>query len=101
MNVDCYGLNALSIKNIHCQVPLTCLIVRKVLGCSKIDLQSRQNQILVEEDIEKKTFVTMYGHYEFRVMSFGLTNAPPYFIETMDNVLCKCHQFVVFLAGAF
>lgn len=43
-----------------------------------------------EEDIEKTAFPTMYGHYEFRVMSFGLINAHPYFMETMNNML---HQF--------
>ena len=48
-----------------------------------------------EEDIEKTAFATMYGHYEFRVMSFGLTNAPPYFMETMNNMLHKFDQFVV------
>jgi hypothetical protein len=42
-----------------------------------------------EEDIEKMAFATMYGHYEFRVMSFGLTNGPPYFMEMMNNMLCK------------
>ncbi|WVZ49421.1 LOW QUALITY PROTEIN: hypothetical protein U9M48_000786, partial [Paspalum notatum var. saurae] len=63
---------------------------------SKIDLQSSYNQILVrEEDIVKTAFATMYGHYEFRVMSFGLTNAPPYFMETTNNMLHKFDQFVV------
>jgi hypothetical protein len=37
----------------------------------------------------------MYGHYEFRVMSFGLTNAPPYFMETMNNMLKGLEEFVV------
>ena len=63
---------------------------------SKIDLQSGYNQITIrEEDIEKTAFSTMYGHYEFRVMSFGLTNAPPYFMETMNNMLHGLEEFVV------
>jgi len=37
----------------------------------------------------------MYGHYEFRVISFGLTNAPPYFMETMNNMLQGLEEFVV------
>ena len=39
------------------------------------------------EDIPKKTFRTRYGHYEFLVMSFGLTNAPTIFIDHMDRVI--------------
>ena len=39
-----------------------------------------------EEDIPKTTFRTRYGHYKFLVMSFGLTNAPTVFMDTMNRV---------------
>ena len=42
-----------------------------------------------EEDIDKATFRTRYGHYEFVVVPFGLTNAPATFMCLMDNVFSK------------
>jgi hypothetical protein len=39
-----------------------------------------------EEDIPKIAFKTRYRHYEFLVMSFGLTNAPVVFMDMMNRV---------------
>ena len=48
------------------------------------------------EDIPKTAFVTRYGQYEFTVVSFGLTNAPAYFMNMMNKVFMEeLDKFVV------
>ncbi|WVZ76423.1 LOW QUALITY PROTEIN: hypothetical protein U9M48_024400, partial [Paspalum notatum var. saurae] len=64
---------------------------------SKIDLRSGYYKIKIrEEDIPKTAFSTRYGLYEYLVMSFGLTNAPAFFMYMMNSVFMnELDKFVV------
>jgi len=87
--VDYKQLNKLTIKNKY-PLPRIDDLMDQLNGAvvfSKIDLRSGYHQILVKaEDVQKTAFRSRYGHYEYVVMPFGVTNAPALFMDYMNRI---------------
>jgi hypothetical protein len=97
--VDYRPLNVITIKN---KYPLSCIniLFDQLAGArvfSKVNLRLGYHQIKIRlEDVLKTAFSTRYGLYEYLVMSFGLTNAPAYFMYLMNSVfMLELDKFVV------
>ncbi|GFX71228.1 hypothetical protein TNCV_3409981 [Trichonephila clavipes] len=99
--VDYRKLNSVTKKDVY-PLPriddtLDCL--KGAMFFSSMDLRSGYWQIEIDEtDREKMAFITPEGLYEFKVMPFGLCNAPATFERMMDNLLrhfkwtmCLCY----------
>jgi hypothetical protein len=99
MCVDYRSLNDVTVKNKYPLPHIEDLFdqMRGARVFSKIDLRSGYHQMKIRpSDIPKTAFSTRYGLYEFTVMSFGLTNAPAYFMNLMNKVFMEyLYRFVV------
>jgi hypothetical protein len=99
MCVDYRSLNEVTIKNKY-PLPRIEDLFDHMKGASvfsKINLRSGYHQLKIRvSDIPKTAFRTRYGLYEYTVMSFGLTNAPAYFMYIMNKVFMEyLDSFVV------
>jgi hypothetical protein len=99
MCVDYRSLNDVIMKN-KCLLPRIEDLFDQRRGArifSKIDLRTSYHQMKIRpSDIPKMALSTRYGLYEFTVMSFGLTNAPAYFMNLMNKVFMEyLDRFVV------
>ncbi len=87
--VDYRALNKFTIKNSY-PLPRIDSLMDQICTAkyfSTIDLRSGYHQMrIAEEDIPKTAFSTRYGHYEYTVVPFGLTNAPAAFMSIMNNI---------------
>ncbi|KAJ9511142.1 hypothetical protein QJQ45_013237 [Haematococcus lacustris] len=97
MCIDYRQLNKLTLRD---QYPLPRIDDRfdRLSGCSvfsSLDLQAGYHQIrITPEAVPNTAFRTPEGHFQFKVLSFGLTNAPATFQRVMNDafapVLGKC-----------
>ena len=97
--IDYRELNKVTIKNKYPLLRIDDLFdqLQGAQYFSKIDLRSSYHQLRIRKaDVSKMAFRTRYGHYEFLVMSFGLSYAPAAFIDLMNRVFRPyVDQFIV------
>lgn len=100
MVIDYRELNKITVKDPF-PLPRIDDLMAKVGDCSiftTLDLHSGYHQIPLEPDAQYLTaFSTPFGHYEYKVMPFGLCNAPATFSRYMSQLLSDLPNVFVYL----
>jgi len=87
--IDYRQLNKVTIKNKYPLPRINDLMdqLQRAIIFSKIHLKSIYHQIHVrEKDNPQIAFRMQYGHFEYLVMPFGMTNAPTVFMDNMNRI---------------
>ncbi len=96
--IDYRTLNSQTVK-LPYPLPLVPTALKELRGArifSKLDLRSAYNLIHIREGDEWKTaFITPSGHYEYKVMPYGLSNSPSIFQSFMNEVFREFLHFVI------
>ena len=101
MCMDYRALNQVTVKDKY-PLPRIDDVLDRLRGArvfSSLDLQSGYHQVpIADEDVPKTAFRTHKGLLEYRVLRFGLTNAPAVFKHEMNKVLADL-PFVLVVSG--
>ena len=99
MCIDSRGLNSATIRNAMA-LPRIDDLLDSMGGCkyfTGLDLRQAYHQVkLLPSDVPKTAFRTPFGHFQFKTLSFGLTNAPATFQGVMNKIFAPyLNKFMV------